>query len=175
MVRLFRFCLILWITLVSPSFAQGVAPEAYDSWNKDATRAEAVVENAQASDAALEALRSQIVDWRQTFLDAQSQDIARVAILEDQLNALAPVPETGADPLADRRAALSEQLNAARAPLLRAEEAYSRASGLIREIDQIISARRTNALLELGPTPLAPSKWLTATTEVVGVVSGLDR
>ena len=97
------------------------------------------------------------LDWRQTFLDAQSQDIARVAILEDQLNALAPVPETGVDPLADRRTALSEQLNAARAPLLRAEEAYSRASGLIREIDQIISARRTNALLELGPTPLAPS------------------
>jgi small-conductance mechanosensitive channel len=56
---------------------------------------------------------------------------------------------------------------------LRAEEAYSRASGLIREIDQIISARRTNALLELGPTPLAPSKWLTAMTEVVGVISGL--
>ncbi|MBR9768689.1 MAG: DUF3772 domain-containing protein, partial [Rhodobacteraceae bacterium] len=51
--------------------------------------------------------------------------------------------------------------------------AYSRASGLIREIDQIISARRTNALLELGPTPLAPSKWLTAMTEVVGVISGL--
>ena len=113
------------------------------------------------------------MDWRQKFLDAQSQDIARVAILEDQLNALAPVPETGTDPLADRRAALSEQLNAARAPLLRAEEAYSRASGLIREIDQIISARRTNALLELGPTPLAPSKWVSATTEVVGVISGL--
>ena len=173
MVRLFQFCLILWITLVSPSFAQGVAPEAYENWNKDATRAEAVVENAEASDAALEALRSQIVDWRQTFLDAQSQDIARVSILEDQLNALAPPPETGEDPLADRRAALSAQLNAARAPLLRAEEAYSRASGLIREIDQIISARRTNALLELGPTPLAPSKWLTATTEVIGVFSGL--
>ena len=173
MVRLFQFCLILWITLVSPSFAQGVAPEAYENWNKDATRAEAVVENAEASDAALEALRSQIVDWRQTFLDAQSQDIARVSILEDQLNALAPPPETGEDPLADRRAALGAQLNAARAPLLRAEEAYSRASGLIREIDQIISARRTNALLELGPTPLAPSKWLTATTEVIGVFSGL--
>ena len=173
MVRLFQFCLFLWITLVSPSFAQGVAPEAYENWNKDATRAEAVVENAEASDAALEALHSQIVDWRQTFLDAQSQDIARVAILEDQLNALAPPPETGEDPLADRRAALSDQLNAARAPLLRAEEAYSRASGLIREIDQIISARRTNALLELGPTPLAPSKWLTATTEVIGVFSGL--
>ena len=173
MVRVFRFCLILWITLVSPSFAQGVAPEAYDSWSKDATRAEAVVENAEASDVALEALRSQIVDWRQTFLDAQSQDIARVAILEEQLNALAPIPETGVDPLADRRAALSEQLNAARAPLLRAEEAYSRASGLIREIDQIISARRTSALLKLEPTPLAPSKWLTATTEVVGVISGI--
>lgn len=173
MVRLFQFCVILWITLVSPSFAQGVAPEAYENWNKDATRAEAVVENAEASDAALEALRSQIVDWRQTFLDAQSQDIARVSILEDQLNSLAPPPETGEDPLADRRAALSAQLNAARAPLLRAEEAYSRASGLIREIDQIISARRTNALLELGPTPLAPSKWLTATTEVIGVFSGL--
>ena len=173
MVRLFRFCLILWIALASLSFAQGVGPGAYENWNKDAARAEAVLGNAEASDAALEALRSQIVDWRQTFLDAQSQDMARVGNLEDQLNALAPVPDSGADPLADRRAALSEQLNEARAPLLRAKEAYSRASGLIREIDQIISARRTNALLELGPMPLVPSKWVAAMTEVVGVIAGL--
>jgi small-conductance mechanosensitive channel len=173
MVRLFRFCLILWIALASLSFAQGVGPGAYENWNKDAARAEAVLGNAEASDAALEALRSQIVDWRQTFLDAQSQDMARVGNLEDQLNALAPVPDSGADPLADRRAALSEQLNEARAPLLRAKEAYSRASGLIREIDQIISARRTNALLELGPMPLVPSKWVAAMTEVVGVITGL--
>ncbi len=173
MVRLFRFCLILWIALASLSFAQGVGPGAYENWNKDAARAEAVLGNAEASDAALEALRSQIVDWRQTFLDAQSQDMARVGNLEDQLNALAPVPDSGADPLADRRAALSEQLNEARAPLFRAKEAYSRASGLIREIDQIISARRTNALLELGPTPLVPSKWVAAMTEVVGVITGL--
>jgi small-conductance mechanosensitive channel len=173
MVRLFRFCLILWIALASLSFAQGVGPGAYENWNKDAARAEAVLGNAEASDAALEALRSQIVDWRQTFLDAQSQDMARVGNLEDQLNALAPVPDSGEDPLADRRAALSEQLNEARAPLLRAKEAYSRASGLIREIDQIISARRTNALLELGPMPLVPSKWVAAMTEVVGVIAGL--
>lgn len=173
MVRLFRFCLILWIALASLSFAQGVGPGAYENWNKDAARAEAVLGNAEASDAALEALRSQIVDWRQTFLDAQSQDMARVGNLEDQLNALAPVPDSGADPLADRRAALSEQLNEARAPLFRAKEAYSRASGLIREIDQIISARRTNALLELGPMPLVPSKWVAAMTEVVGVIAGL--
>ena len=173
MVRLFRFCLILWIALASLSFAQGVGPGAYENWNKDAARAEAVLGNAEASDAALEALRSQIVDWRQTFLDAQSQDMARVGNLEDQLNALAPVPDSGADPLADRRAALSEQLNEARAPLLRAKEAYSRASGLIREIDQIISARRTNALLELGPMPLVPSKWVAAMTDVVGVIAGL--
>ena len=173
MVRLFRFCLILWIALASLSFAQGGGPGAYENWNKDAARAEAVLGNAEASDAALEALRSQIVDWRQTFLDAQSQDMARVGNLEDQLNALAPVPDSGADPLADRRAALSEHLNEARAPLLRAKEAYSRASGLIREIDQIISARRTNALLELGPMPLVPSKWVAAMTEVVGVIAGL--
>lgn len=173
MVRLFRFCLILWIALASLSFAQGVGPGAYENWNKDAARAEAVLGNAEASDAALEALRSQIVDWRQTFLDAQSQDMARVGNLDDQLNALAPVPDSGADPLVDRRAALSEQLNEARAPLFRAKEAYSRASGLIREIDQIISARRKNALLELGPMPLIPSKWVAAMTEVVGVIAGL--
>jgi small-conductance mechanosensitive channel len=173
MVRLFRYCLILWIALASLSFAQGAGPGDYENWNKDAARAEAVLGNAEASDAALEALRSQIVDWRQTFLDAQSQDLARVGNLEHQLNALAPVPDSGADPLADRRAALSEQLNEAHAPLLRAKEAYSRASGLIREIDQIISARRTNALLELGPTPLVPSKWVVAMTEVVGVFAGL--
>ena len=86
MVRLFRFCLILWIILGNPVLPLG-PPEAYESWNKDATRAEAV--NAEASDAALEALRSQIV-----ATNVPRCAIPRhcgVAILEDQLNALAPV------------------------------------------------------------------------------------
>ena len=101
MVRLFRFCLILWITLVSPSFAQGVAPEAYDSWNKDASRAEPLSKMPNP-DAALEALRSQIVDWRQTFWirnlrHCTGRNSGR------SIKCIAPVPETGADPLADRR------------------------------------------------------------------------
>lgn len=173
MVHLLRTCLVLWIVLISPVFAQGVTPDIFDRWSKDAARAESVIENAQASDAALEALRVQIVDWRQVFSETQSGDTARVDILEGQLGALAPIPEVGEDPLADRRAALNQQLNEARAPLLRAQEAHARASGIIREIDQLISERRTNALLELGPTPLAPARWMVAITEVMGVVNGL--
>lgn len=173
MVHLLRTCLVLWIVLISPVFAQGVTPDIFDRWSNDAARAESVIENAQASDAALEALRVQIVDWRQVFSETQSGDMARVDILEGQLGALAPIPEVGEDPLADRRAALNQQLNEARAPLLRAQEAHARASGIIREIDQLISERRTNALLELGPTPLAPARWMVAITEVMGVVNGL--
>ncbi|MEY8842345.1 DUF3772 domain-containing protein, partial [Cribrihabitans sp. XS_ASV171] len=40
-----------------------------------------------------------------------------------------------------------------------AEEAYSRADGLIGEIDRIIRERQTDLLLSRGPSPLNPVHW----------------
>ncbi|MDJ0822332.1 MAG: DUF3772 domain-containing protein [Paracoccaceae bacterium] len=133
----------------------------YEAWTNRAASAEQVIEAGRASSAALEELRLAIADWRQRFLDAQDLSTARIATLQSQLDALGPVPEDGGEPteIADRRAELNEQLTRARAPVLRAEEAYTRADGLIGEIDSIIRSRQTNALLELGPSPVNPALW----------------
>jgi potassium efflux system protein len=58
-----------------------------------------------------------------------------------------------------RRDELVEQLVRAQAPGLRAQEAFRRAEGLIREIDAIIRDRQTEELLERGPTPLSYVAW----------------
>ncbi len=58
-----------------------------------------------------------------------------------------------------RRVELVEQLVRAQAPGLRAQEAFRRAEGLIREIDAIIRDRQTEELLERGPTPLSYVAW----------------
>nr|WP_239479729.1 DUF3772 domain-containing protein [Actibacterium sp. 188UL27-1] len=54
---------------------------------------------------------------------------------------------------------METQLADLRAPVIRAEEAFSRAGGLIREIDGIIRARQAEDLFNLGPSPLNPVHW----------------
>ncbi|GHF68043.1 DUF3772 domain-containing protein [Seohaeicola zhoushanensis] len=136
----------------------------YDAWTKVADNAERVTEQGRASDEALETLRAQLVDWREQFLSAQGLNSDRIATLRNQIAALGPAPDAAAgttesEDVAARRAELTDQLNRLRAPVIAGEEAYLRADGLIREIDTLIRDRRTERLLELGPTPLDPRNW----------------
>ncbi|MEC3863232.1 DUF3772 domain-containing protein [Mesobacterium sp. TK19101] len=144
----------------------------YDAWTKLATRAEDVIEAGRASDAALEQLRAEIATYRETFLSAQSTSSDRISTLQAQLDALGPVPEDGTEDaeIAARRTELTDQLARLRTPVQRAVEAYSRADGLIREIDTMIRSRQTDALLELGPSPLNPQRWAPALEELVGAM-----
>ncbi|CUH68801.1 putative MscS family protein.1 precursor [Thalassovita gelatinovora] len=141
----------------------------YEVWESTAKRAEAAVEAGKASDRALEDLRAEIVTWRESFLKAQDASGNRIATLQAQLDVLGPEPETGDESvdIASRRADLNAQLARLQAPVLAAAEAYSRANGVISEIDQIIRERQTEALLDLGPSPLNPLHWNTALTESV--------
>jgi potassium-dependent mechanosensitive channel len=140
----------------------------YGFWQDTAARAEAAIESQRASTPVLEELRAEIVGWRESFLSAQSVNAPRIATLRTQIDALGPVPEGGneSEEIAARRAELTEQLTRLRAPALAAEEAHTRASGIIAEIDRIIRERQTDALLTRGASPLNPALWPRAVQEL---------
>lgn len=164
----------LWLLLGLAAFAQEADPTIdYDAWNALATRAEEMTDNARASSESFETLRADVVVWRDRFLQAQESGADRIATLEAQLAVLGDPPETGEEPaeIAQRRAELTDQLTRLRAPILRAEEAYTRAQGIIRSIDTIIRTRQTDAFLELGPSPLNPAIWGAALSDLSASLS----
>ena len=172
-----RFLKVFFAVVVltaSSASAQIISDANYEKWNAVAVRAETVLSDDRASDAAYEELRSQIVTWRETFLDGQSENDLRLGTLQAQLAALPAKPEEGLDPVADRRQELNDQIAALNAPIIRAQEAYNRADGIIREIDKRLLDRRTSTILALGPTPFAPTAWLDATETLIKAVNTLS-
>ncbi|MGB7318890.1 MAG: DUF3772 domain-containing protein, partial [Planktotalea sp.] len=156
-------CVTLFLVGAFSVSAQTAAPD-YVAWDSVAQRAEIAVENGRASSSALETLRSQIVEWRETFLTAQTSNKARIVTLKSQIEALG-TPLEGVEEAADiasRRAELNDQLQRLSTPIVAAEEAYSRADGVIKEIDRIIRERQTSALLQGGPSPVNPVYWAPA-------------
>ena len=145
---------------VGPS--SGTAEIDYKAWEELAGRAEEAVLSARASSEIFEQLRAEIAGWRARFHTATQQNASRIMTLEEQIAALGPPPGAGeSEPaeIAERRGELAAQLEELKAPVRRAREALTRAEGLITEIDRIIRARQTNALTQLGPTPLNPTHW----------------
>ena len=150
----------------------------YAAWEATAKRAEEAIGTGRASNTALEQLRSELVDWRKRFLGGQEVNSARIATVREQIAALGPVPENGAtEPaeIANRRAELNAQLEELLAPVLKAEEAYRRADGLIGEIDGLIRARQASELLQLGPSPLNPANWVEGWAELSGSLRALTN
>ena len=191
MMCLLRRCaaLLLVVMLASASLAptvwaqgsattqeDGSGPD-YSAWQDTAERAEDTIERGRASNVALEALRAEVVGWREAFLAAQSTNSSRIATLRTQIEALGPVPESGGEPedIAARRSELNAQLTRLRAPVLAAEEAFTRANGIIAEIDRIIRDRQTDELLSLGPSPLNPVFWGRGLQELGAVFAVMGR
>ncbi|MGQ0564226.1 MAG: DUF3772 domain-containing protein [Gemmobacter sp.] len=134
----------------------------YAAWERLARRAEAMIAGGVASGLLLEQQRAQIVDWRAAFLAAQGSNATRIATLRGQIAALGAAPaegETEAGEIATRRRELTEQLVQFQAPVLAAEEAYSRADGLVREIDRTLRERQADELMRLWPMPVNPANW----------------
>jgi potassium efflux system protein len=148
----------------------------YAAWEATAKRAEEAIGTGRASNAALEQLRSELVEWRRQFLGGQEANSARIATVREQIAALGPAPANGAtEPaeIANRRAELNAQLEELQAPALKAEEAYRRADGLIGEIDGLIRARQARELLRLGPSPLNPANWVEGWDKLSGSLRAL--
>lgn len=147
----------------------------YNDWLQLATRAESAIDTGRASEAAFEALRKEIVSFRQIFVKERSDSEDRIQTLRAQLDALGPEPESGSEPedIATLRQSLNESLTQIRVPRIVADEAFSRANGLISEIDSIVRERRTRTLLERYPTPLNPEHWPNAWRDVTEASTAL--
>ncbi len=129
----------------------------HDRWLATAQRAETVLNTKRASNASLEQLRAEIVEFRDTFNSGRDRNAERIQTLESQLEALGPAPEDGAtevEDIAELRKRLNVQLDNLRVPQVISEEAYSRANGLISEIDTAIWSSTKQELLSRGPSPL---------------------
>ena len=148
----------------------------YDAWNKVADQTEQILESNQANEARLQAIRGEIVKWRDQFKSQEGVNSTRITTLKDQITALGPVPAEGqveAEDVAARRKELNDQLNELQAPGLRAVEAFGRADSIITQIDQEIRAQQASALVRKTPSPLNPANWTLAMTEAAAVVKNI--
>ncbi len=155
-----RTATFLFLLAVQTVWAQST-PMDYTAWEQVASRAETAIESRDASTEALEALRSDVSSYRDQLLGLQNAGDPRLSTLQSQLEALGPAPEDGSEPeeISQRRQELQRQITQLQAPLLRAEEAYNRADGLINAIDEIIRSRETERLLQRDSGPLDPRLW----------------
>ena len=152
--------------LPQPSYAQQaeLTEEELQEWQRLSARAEEAISNARASTPAFEALRADLVLWRDIFVDAQEVNSRVIETVQRQIEALGAVPEDGveSESITEERASLVQRLADLRAPVRSAELAFSQADGLIKSVDTIVRDRQAAELLELGPSPLNPSNWLPA-------------
>ena len=172
-VGCYSLALCLFVPFVA--IAQTSEPIDYDLWKSVATRAEAAVDGEAGTNEVFETLRMRIVNFRTKFAEARLLNAERITTLQAQLAALGPVPESGIEPatIASQRSEITQQLATLQAPVQVAEAAFSRADGLIGEIDTIIRARQADRLLSLGPSPVNPGNWGVALTDLSNAVNGL--
>ena len=178
-VRAALAALVLCVTLTFAAVAQSVEPPDYDAWSQISGGAETSLADEDISVDRLEELRATIAKWRGNFLAAQDINAARIETLQGQLNALGAPPEEGAPPepeeIAERRETLNAQLDELRTPVVRAQDAYTLADGLIGQIDSTIRERYARELLAREATPLNPTYWppaLGALVEAWAIASG---
>ena len=175
----------IWIALttISGASAQKAVVDAdgrpdYSAWEKIAKRAEGSLESGRASTDAFEVLREDLAAWRSAFITRQSANSTRIDTLRGQIAALGAAPaegETESEEIALRRSELSQLLAQAQVPVFRAEEAFTRAEGLVSEIDLLIRERQTDQTLELVPSPINPANWPVAGRALYGVGEDLTQ
>ncbi|MCH2329484.1 MAG: DUF3772 domain-containing protein [Rhodobacterales bacterium] len=165
--------LIFVLIFFNFNWAEEVAD--YEKWELNALRAETVIETDKASVEALEKLRAQLVQWRTSFQQLQNENQDRIETIRTQIESLGPKPENGTDPLEDRRLALDKQLAKLNEPIVRAQEAFNRADGMVSEIDNLISQRQAIEFLKLGPSILNPLLWGTTLKDLVNSFLTLSK
>ncbi|MFY0691799.1 MAG: mechanosensitive ion channel family protein [Paracoccaceae bacterium] len=145
----------------APSTQEAQAPD-YVAWERTAERAREVIAADRASFEAMEALRKQLVVWRDRFQARQSDNATQIELVRSQIEALGPAPEgDGTEPgeITQRRAGLNTELNTLLAPVRRAQDAFTLADGLIKKLDSTLRDRRAQQVLRLDPSPLNPVNW----------------
>ena len=170
-----KMFLTLIFVLISFNFNWAEEVADYEKWELNALRAETVIETDKASVEALEKLRAQLVQWRTSFQQLQNENQDRIETIRTQIESLGPKPENGTDPMKDRRLALDKQLAKLNEPIVRAQEAFNRADGMVSEIDNLISQRQALEFLKLGPSILNPLLWGTTLGDLVNSFLTLSK
>ena len=166
-----RFILVFILLTITPHFGFSNSEVAqselsYENWESTVSRAESVLLAGRASEKSLEILRDEIRNWRSIFKTSTEINSDRISLIQTQFNALPLAPDDGSeDPLKSRRNELKDLLNELKTPGLRANDAFIQADTLIREIDSLLRARQTDALLTSVESPLRPSIWTQAVSE----------
>ena len=170
MKRLF-LTLVLLVALPLAAFAQTVET-AFDkpAFENTVERAEEVLENATASDEALEQLRKQLVSFRSSAAELKEQALTKTEPVQDRLDALGAPPAEGeseAEDVAALRDQLNKELDKAKAPVKAAEDLYKQADGLITQIDELMRHRSTARLVAQNESPLDPRQITAAISALV--------
>ncbi len=176
MRHLIALTLTVFLALTGFAAAQEAPQPDYAAWEKLAGQAEQILQSGQANDARLDAIRAEVVKWRDSFRAAEGTNATRIATLRDQIAALGPPPAEGAtesEDIAARRKELGAQMSELQAPGLAAVEAYGRADGVIQQIDRFQRDRQTSALLRIAPSPLNPANWGPALQDGYKLAAGL--
>ena len=170
-----KIFLALIFVFISFNFSWSEETKDYEKWELNALRAETVIETDRASIEALEKLRAQLVQWRTSFQQLQNENQDRIETIKTQIGSLGPKPESGIDPVEDRRVALDQQLSKLNEPIVRAQEAFNRADGMISEIDNLILQRQATEFLKLSPSILNPLLWGTSLGDLFKSLETLSK
>lgn len=159
---------VVWLCLATALPAAAQPDSRANVWDATATRIEQRVSDPDTSTAVLDVMREQLVRLRDEATTVQKQQEPIIADLTGRLKALGDPPAEGtteAPEIAQRRQALTQQIAAAQAPVLEAQEVLERVNALIDQIDRTVRARFSAELLSRGPSPLLPGTWVEAGQE----------
>ena len=139
---------------------EGVTAE----WKALTALVERAVGDPETETEILEAMRGQLAAFRAKFDEERGQNANRIENLRNQLEVIGPAP-TGDDAapeaaeLVAKRKELETQLADLTGPVQVANSAFTRADGLIDEIDGILRSRQAEQLMVRTESPLNPVHW----------------
>ena len=123
-------CLLVAVLLTASAFVTVPLLRSYaelaelivvvlQEWHRLFERAEEAISNARASTPAFEALRADLVLWRDIFVDAQEVNSRVIETVQRQIEALGAVPEDGveSESITEERASKVKRLADLRAPV----------------------------------------------------------
>ena len=169
-------CAVLWLGAAG-AVAQSINAEWTD-WDREAQRARSVIDAGAASPSALEDLRKRLEDQKSgasKVADAASSEISRVTA---ELDALGPAPEgdaTEAPAAAELRKELRERVTAAEADRGRAQRVVARVENILSDLARLGQQNFFDRLETRGPSPLNPTVWVDAKSDIVKLHGRLRR
>ncbi|NVK42540.1 MAG: mechanosensitive ion channel family protein [Oceanospirillaceae bacterium] len=161
-----------WLTLIpSPAIAaEASSPPSDAAQEAIVQRTQTLLDSGNASVEQLNEQRAEVARLRDAATARVQGGSVEARVMQAQLDSLGPPPaegETEAEDIAARRAELENALAQANEPVRKARETLQRAELLIREIDGQIRRQEARQLLKRFPSPLVPTHWTEAGTEVL--------